>query len=70
MAGCAALFPVSCQFVKIHFHTLYPRTDRYDRNDEKPYQASGIMRASVGPRLLTPTNAPRYWPEARYKLKK
>lgn len=70
MAGWAALFPVYCQFVKIHFHTIYPRSDRYDRNDEKPYQASGIMRASVGSQLLTPTNAPRYWPEARCKLKK
>jgi hypothetical protein len=70
MAGWAVLFPVSCQFVKIHFHTLYPRSDRYDRNDEKPYQASGIIRASVGPQLLALTNAPRYRPEARYKLKK
>ena len=70
MAGWAALFPVSFQFVKIHFHTIYPRSERYDRNDEKPYQASGIMRASVVSQLLTLTNAPRYRPEARYKLKK
>ena len=70
MAGWAALFPVSCQFVKIHFQPIYPRSDRYDRNDEKLYQASGIIRASVSPQLLTLTNAPRYRPEARYKLKK
>ena len=70
MAGWAVLFPVSCQFVKIHFQPIYPRSDRYDRNDEKPYQASGIIRASVESQLQTPTNAPRYRPEARYKLKK
>ena len=56
MAGCAALFPVSFQFVKIHFQPIYPRSGRYDRNDEKPYQASGIIRASVGTQLLTLTN--------------
>jgi hypothetical protein len=70
MAGWAALFPVSCQFVKIHFQTVYPRSGRYDRNDEKPYKASGIIKASVGLPLLTLTSVPRYRPEASYKLKK
>jgi hypothetical protein len=70
MAGQAALFPVSCQFVKIHFHPVYPRSGRYDRDYEQPYQASGIIRASVGSQLLTLTNVARYRPEVRYKLKK
>jgi hypothetical protein len=61
---------VSCQFVKIHFQPVYLRSGGYDRDYQKPYQASGIIKASVGFLLLTLTNVARYRPEVRYKLKK